>query len=141
MEAPEGKPVDRKNVTIMIVEPPPESAERGGIGQFEGSAIAQPQTNGVRSVGGDAFADRQRIFPERSKGFRPGFSPMDVCAISEMQAVIQFHNPIEQHKREGGKEEPGVRKNDFWISQDRDICYIGESKSIYARGSAAIAAF
>ena len=42
-------------------------------------------------VRADPFAHGQRVGFQRVKRFAPGFAAMDVRAIGEVQAVIQFH--------------------------------------------------
>ena len=59
--------------------------------QFLGRARAEPQPDRVGATGGDAATDDEGVALQRVKGLRPGFPAMDVGAVSEMEAVVEFH--------------------------------------------------
>ena len=58
--------------------------------------MAQAQADGERLVRADPLAHRQRVILQRIKNFPPSFAAMDVRAIGEVQAVIQFHGRSER---------------------------------------------
>ena len=53
--------------------------------------MAQAQADGERVVRTDTFAHGQRVGFQRIKNLAPRFAAMDVRAIGEVPAVVQFH--------------------------------------------------
>jgi hypothetical protein len=87
----ERKSVQRKNVTIILVEPLAETREPGGIAQFARRQIAQAKSNGIGRTRANPLANRQSIFFERIERLLPILAPMNVRAVGEMQSVIELH--------------------------------------------------
>ena len=85
-----GKTVDRKNVAMVLVEPFLERQQRGAVAQLMRCLIAQPQADGIRLVGTNPLPHRQRMGLERVKCFLPRLAAMNVGAIGEMQAEMNF---------------------------------------------------
>jgi hypothetical protein len=59
--------------------------------EFFSGPSAEAQTDRVRTTGGDAAADDERVTLERVEGLRPRFAAVDVRAIGEVEAVVEFH--------------------------------------------------
>ena len=91
VEAAVGKSVDRKNVAIVRVEPVTKCGECGRLREFFGGPSAEAQTDRVRTTGGDAAADDERVTLERVEGLRPRFAAVDVRTVGEVEAVVEFH--------------------------------------------------
>src|SRR5258708_25345156 len=51
----------------------------------------QAQTNGVGRIGTDPLPDRQSVMLQRLEGLSPSFTAMYVCAIGQVQPMIQLH--------------------------------------------------
>ena len=88
MKSSKRKSVDRKNVAMMLIEPFAESAQRGGVGQFVGSAITQAQANRVRIFWTDTITDGEGVFLERSECLRPILTTMNIRAVGEVKVVV-----------------------------------------------------
>ena len=91
VEAAVGKSVDRKNVAVVRVEPAPEGLECGRLREFFGGAGAEAQTDRVGPAGGDAAANDEGVALECVEGLRPRFAAVDVGAVGEVEAVVEFH--------------------------------------------------
>jgi hypothetical protein len=91
VEAAIGKSIDRKNVTVILIQPFTKISQRRWMGELSRSEIAETEANGVGIVGTDFLPNSQRIGFERIKGLLPVFSPMDVRAVGQVQAMIEFH--------------------------------------------------
>src|SRR5437868_5954398 len=91
MKAAIGKAVDGENVAVVRVQPVAELLECRGLGEFARGEIAEAQTNGVRLAVGDLIAHGQGVALKRIEGFGPILAAMDIGAIGEVEAVVEFH--------------------------------------------------
>jgi hypothetical protein len=94
VKAAVGKSVDRENVAVVTIEPRAKRSERGRLREFLGRARAEPQPDRVRPPGGDAATDDEGVALQRVKGLRPRFPAMDVGAVGEVEAVVEFHRVL-----------------------------------------------
>jgi hypothetical protein len=85
------KSVDGKDITVMLIQPTLEPAQCGRVTEFLGRLVAQPEPDGVRLIGTNLFADCQGITLERIQGLLPGFSSVDIGAVGQVEAVLEFH--------------------------------------------------
>jgi hypothetical protein len=92
VETSEGKTIDRKNVTTVLLEPALKFQQRPRRPQFVSRLIAEPQTDGIRLPRTDPLPHGQGVGLERLESFTPIFAAMDICAIGQVQAVIKLHN-------------------------------------------------
>src|SRR6185369_1476785 len=85
---------DRKDVAMILPEPALEFEQRRAFAQLNCGGMAQAQPNRIRLVRTHAVAHAQRETLERGKSFQPGFASMNVGAVGEMKAVIEFHRQM-----------------------------------------------
>src|SRR5437867_13216216 len=76
---------------MVLGEPSLELEQSSAIAQLFCGLLAETQADGVRVVRADSLPHRQRVALERVESLRPRFAPMDVGAVGEMEAVVQFH--------------------------------------------------
>ena len=89
-----GKPVDRKNVTIISIQPAAKIQQGGRMAQLPRGRAAETQPDGIRLSGANAVTHGEGEFLQRRQGFRPRFSAMDVRAIGQMQIMVEFHRML-----------------------------------------------
>ena len=94
VKAAVGKAIDRENVAIVAVEPRAKRGQRGRLREFPGRPRAEPQPDRVGATGGDAAPDDEGVALQRVKGLRPRFPAMDVGAVGEVEAVVEFHRVL-----------------------------------------------
>src|SRR5206468_1360504 len=86
-----GKAVNGENITPVLAEPALKLQERGPVAEFARGLVAQTKANRIRLVRADALPYAQRISFKRIECFRPRLAAMNVRAIGQVQAVVQFH--------------------------------------------------
>jgi hypothetical protein len=118
MEASVRETVDGEDGTMMMTKPALELGKRGGIGEFTGGEIAEAQSDGIGTVGANATLDGKGVSFEGGECFGPGFTPMDIGAVSELNPVGETHERSEPRAGPGWKGRipgSGHRRKNFCV--------------------------
>ncbi len=91
VEAAIGKSVDGKNVAAVTIQPLLEGDQRLRLGELAGGLVAQAEADAERFARAHALADGEGVLLEAAESFPPVFTAMDVRAVGEMEAVVEFH--------------------------------------------------
>jgi hypothetical protein len=91
MKLTERKSVNRENVTLVLPQPTAKGFERPRLAQLARGEIAQTQADSIRTVGTNSLLYKESILFERREGFRPIFTTMNICAVSEMEVIFKSH--------------------------------------------------
>src|SRR3989442_11703411 len=103
MELAVGKSVNREDVTILPFQPFLKGQQGGGIAQPARRLRPQTQADGVGLAARHPVADGQGVGLQRLEGLRPVLASVNVRAVGQMQAVVQFHAAgTLSNKRNGG---------------------------------------
>jgi hypothetical protein len=92
MKLPERKPVDCKNIAIVLVQPASKGVQIGRLGKLRGGAVAQTQSNGISSSRLHPLLHPKCMTLKGIEGLRPIFTGMDVCAVRKMETVFKDHS-------------------------------------------------
>src|SRR5215470_9351046 len=85
------KSIDGKDVTLVLAKPTLKFQQLLTVAEFLGRLSAQAKPNRVRPVRADLFPHRQTVLLQGRESFGPGFPAMNIGAIREMKAVVEFH--------------------------------------------------
>ena len=91
MKTSEGKPINGKDVAIVLFQPLLKFGQSLALLQLPRRESAQPQSDGVGTRGANPFFNSQRVRFQRAESLPPRFAAMDVGAVSQMMTLRQSH--------------------------------------------------
>jgi len=68
-----------------------EGVELAGLGEFGGCGGSEAEADGVGVIGADLLADGEDVGIEVAEDFVPGFAPVDIGTVGQVEAVEELH--------------------------------------------------